>query len=150
MIKCGIRKLYLFTILLVVGLYLWAIGHTITAGTFRSGTIIILTMIFLFPIYLALFQVKTVQIKNGLITIFYPFRLWKKTYNLDQIHSWKYRKKTKAIRFQVYFRSRYLILKFENNLLLTFLFSLGLTNFDKLLDYLNERHKDRRTNRIGM
>ena len=150
MIKCGVKKVYLFIILLFLGLYFWAMLHGYMTGTLKPGVVIVLTAIFSWSIYAALFQVKTVKIKDGLLTIFYPFRLWTKTYNLDTLEAWKYRKKTKTVRFEVYFRSRYVLLKFKHNVLLTVLFSLGLTNFDKLLEYLNEKHKDTRTNRISV
>ena len=150
MIKCGIRKSYLLTILLFLGPYLWIIEHIISKGTIKPGAIIAVTLIFTLPIYGALFQVKTIEIKNGLITVFYPFRLWTKKYKLNDIEAWKYRKMTKTIRFDVYFRSRYIILKFKRCGLISFCFSLGLTNFDELLTYLNERHKDTRTNKINI
>jgi hypothetical protein len=149
MIKCGIRKLYLLTVLLVLGPYLWTLGHMISNGTVKTGELFGLTLIFIFPIYLALFQVKTIEIKDGLITIFYPFRLWTKSYKLDEIERWKYRKTTKTFRFEAYFRSRYVVLKFKGSVWLTALFSVGLTNFDALLNFLNEKHKDRRTNKFG-
>ena len=149
MIKCGINKILLLTTLLFLGLYVWFLGRMLTAsGSITIGTIVAPTLIFILPIYVALFQVKTLKIKDGLLTVFYPFRLWTKTYKLDNLEKWKYRKTTKTLRFEIYWRSRYMTVKFKDKSWLTVLFSLGLTNFDDLLDYFNERHKELRTNKI--
>jgi hypothetical protein len=83
------------------------------------------------------------------MTVFYPFRLWTKTFDLKELEKWKYRKTTKTIRLQIYFKSRYLTIKFKDKSWLTILFSFGLTNFDGLLDYLNERHKELRKNKFS-
>jgi len=149
MIKCGINKLYLSTIFLFLGLYIWILVRVLaTNASATVGTMLAPTVLFILPIYAALFQVKTLKIKDGLMTVFYPFRLWTNTLHLEELEKWKYRKTTKTIRFQIYFESRYVTIKFKNKSWLIILFSFGLTNFDELLAYLNERHKESRSNKI--
>jgi hypothetical protein len=146
MVKCGINKLYLLTILLFLGPYVWILERVITTSEPTTiGTILAPTLLFILPIYAALFQVKTLKIEGGLMTVFYPFRLWTKSFDLRELEKWKYRKTTKTLRFEIYWKSRYVTIKFKDKSWLTILFSLGLTNFDELLDYLNERHKELRT-----
>lgn len=149
MINCGIRKILLLTTLLFLGLYVWFLGRLVTTSeTIHIGTIVAPTLIFIFPIYIALFQVKTLKIKDGLLTVYYPFRIWSNTYDLRDLEKWKYRKTTMTLKFEIYFRSRYITIKFKDKSWLIVLFSWGLTNFDELLDYFNERHKELRTNKI--
>ncbi len=148
MINCGINKVWLLVIFLFIGPYIWLLGQIINrTGQVDLAAIGLLTFIFTIPIYTLLFQVKTIRVRDNILTIFYPFRLWTRNYNLKDLEKWNYRKTTKAIRFQLYLKSRYVTLKFRDNFGWTILFSLGLTNFDDLLKYLNEGHKELRTNK---
>ena len=149
MIKCRINRLYLGLILLFLFPYILLVGDVVMSRmTNRAGLITALTLSFLFPIYFALFQVKTIEIKDGQITFFYPFRLWTRTFPLDKLETWKFRRNTKAIRFQTYIKTSWLTLKFTDSIWLTFVSSISIKDFDKLHEYLNEKYKERRANKM--
>lgn len=149
MIKCGINKLYLLLIVGLLALYLWFLAHgIINKNSLEAGILVFPTLIFTVPIYFALFQIKTVKIDNGQLIIFYPFRFWTNVYQLSDLDKWKYKKTTKVIRLELFLKSRYVIIKFKDSPWLTVLFSLTLTNFDGVLDYLNHHHKNSRSTTI--
>lgn len=146
MIRCGINGILLLATLLFLGVYVWFLGQVLAKnGTISMGSFGVLTVLFSVPIYVALFQVKTIKIKDGLLTIFYPFRLWRKTYELSELEKWKYRKTSKVLRC---LNSRFVTIRFRGKMWLTVFYSWGLTNFDDLLGYFNEHHKELRANSI--
>jgi hypothetical protein len=151
MIKCEINKIWLLIILLFIWPYVWLIGHIVEKGIKPdTGAMVFLTILVSVPIYALLFQVKTIRVSDKVVTIFYRFRLWTKNYSWGDLEKWNYRKTTKTLRFEFYWKSKYVTLKFKNNSGRTILFSLALTNFDSLLKYLNEGYKELRTNKKFM
>jgi len=150
MIQCGVNRIWLVVSWILPGLYVVVLFRILMSGDGWSfGQVTALTVLFAFPIYLALFQVKTIKIENGQMKVFYPFRMWTVQYELGNLENWKYRKTTKVTRFEFYLRSRYVVMKFKDSSWMVVLFSLWLTNFDDLLAYLNERHKDARNKSWG-